>query len=513
MAKSAFRLSPYFSRSRSGHCETLEVRRLLDGAPWPVGPESPGEENPESNPPATVVSGTEASIRLNLPSTIVVANHRPPTLRASVKSADPSVAPSGVRVRFLDLAVEDYASTLFLNERYKIPAGAAFLSDPKADKDPVPAQVLGDATTNDKGLAKLPLQFLMPGHRRIVAIVLGHDPPATTNRATGHDAEVNLAWDNYKNWFPCGGGVGVGTFYLGSFSAPDSDSPFLGATSATADVFCAMATKLQVRGSTPGGTYHTGIQRAFPFTNPPALGFSLTTLDDVLLGDREQNSFPADLPFRGSFNSATAGITVNVPLPPASGGSDGTGSTIHFGNYGPPCDPPPPPPPPIPVARPVPTGRVRIYDGYVLIANVKIQSKGEGAFLPEVGSLALGTHTLRFQYSGDGLFSPSKATLSIRITHTPTTVQIEPSANFVAQGQSLGLTATVSTAGADTVTPTGLVSFLIDGQLVRKVALGAETEISVILNKGEHKIEALYEGDENCRSSNGVLYFDVGPPA
>jgi large repetitive protein len=84
-----------------------------------------------------------------------------------------------------------------------------------------------------------------------------------------------------------------------------------------------------------------------------------------------------------------------------------------------------------------------------------------------------------------------------------TTVTLTPSANPVAFGSMLVLTCTV----AGGVTPTGTVTFQIDGINVTTQALasGSATYSTATLPLGTHLIAAFYSGDSNNPPNSGVI--------
>src|SRR5207302_3031729 len=80
-------------------------------------------------------------------------------------------------------------------------------------------------------------------------------------------------------------------------------------------------------------------------------------------------------------------------------------------------------------------------------------------------ALPRGLHTITATYSGDTNTAPGSthSSLNEQVNVDPTTTAVVPSANPALVGQSVTFTATVSPTQGATGTPTGTVSFVIDG--------------------------------------------------
>src|SRR5262249_3419729 len=117
-----------------------------------------------------------------------------------------------------------------------------------------------------------------------------------------------------------------------------------------------------------------------------------------------------------------------------------------------------------------PTGTVQfVVDGSNAGSPVNVNtSSGVTTASFSTSGLAVGTHTVSANYSGDGSFASSSGTLSGgQVVNKPapaaTTVAVSSSTNPSVFGQSIVLTATVTVPSPGTGTPTGTVQFVIDG--------------------------------------------------
>lgn len=434
---------------------------------------------------------------------------------------------------FLDLSVDDYANALYLANRRLMPTSPMWLNNPADPNSPIAVRVLGTATVGANNTAELSLKMLMPGARRIVAVFLGNSSPLTA-RTTGHDAEVTLAADVHDAWAArqaliqrqynyCTAVFNssiTGSLVLsGSGSLTLSTVILAGSTTwmttpvVQPELRPAISDESALAVKVATGMVG-GVSSGRTLTNPPSLWFQMTGLAGTM------GTAPV-VPSRGSIHTASASVLLTVPVPapdPASTGF-GSGACINLGFGGTltishpaiPYDPEPPLPNPDPA--PQATGSVRIYDGDVLIDTVALDASFSGVYVPQPGSLALGTHQFYFVYDGNDDFAGFTHEDSVEITQTPTSVSLTKSVNWLAQGDSVTITANVSTATPDTVTPTGTVHFLVDGTEVAAVELGSTTPLTLTLPLGAHTIAAQYPGDNNCLPSDAVMSLLVASPA
>lgn len=152
----------------------------------------------------------------------------------------------------------------------------------------------------------------------------------------------------------------------------------------------------------------------------------------------------------------------------------------------------------------VPTGTVTFFDaGTIQIGSAGVNLKGESEFFILGGNsfpapLTIGTHSLSGNYSGDSSFNAgSSAPVTVTVTKGNPTVNVSPSANFIAT-QPGTLVAFVSPTGP--ISATGTIQFFDNG-----VSLGAPVTLPQFGNtatlqttfntEGQHPITASYSGD------------------
>jgi len=134
--------------------------------------------------------------------------------------------------------------------------------------------------------------------------------------------------------------------------------------------------------------------------------------------------------------------------------------------------------------------------------------------------LAVGTHTVTANYSGDPNFTPSASALSQTVTKANTAATLSTSANPSVFGQSVTFTVTIGVTPPGAGTPTGTVQFQIDGNNVIGPATvrttGGLTTASLsdaTLEVGSHTISASYNGDSNFLTSAAATLTQVVNPA
>ena len=136
-------------------------------------------------------------------------------------------------------------------------------------------------------------------------------------------------------------------------------------------------------------------------------------------------------------------------------------------------------------------------------------SGGQAAFT--TSSLSIGTHNITATYGGDANFAGSTTTTALvqTVNQRPSTTTVASSANPSASGQSVTFTATVTGSGG--LTPTGNVTFSVDGSAGPTVNLinGVASFSTAALTIGGHTITAAYNGDVNFTTSSGSLTQNV----
>jgi hypothetical protein len=128
-------------------------------------------------------------------------------------------------------------------------------------------------------------------------------------------------------------------------------------------------------------------------------------------------------------------------------------------------------------------------------------------------TLAVGTHTIAAQYSGDANYGgDTSAAVTVTITQAASTTAVTSSANPGLAGQSVTLTAKVSSSGP---TPTGNVTFTSGSTTLATVALsgGSAAYTTTSFTKpGTLAITASYSGDANTQASAATLSLVINGP-
>jgi hypothetical protein len=122
-----------------------------------------------------------------------------------------------------------------------------------------------------------------------------------------------------------------------------------------------------------------------------------------------------------------------------------------------------------------------------------------------LATLAVGTHNITAQYSGDANYSAdSSAAVAVTVNPATSAVSATSSANPSFAGQSLMLTAGVTSVGP---TPTGNVTFASGSTTLGTVALsGGSANFSTSFNTaGTQTITVSYSGDTNTQASSTSL--------
>jgi hypothetical protein len=122
--------------------------------------------------------------------------------------------------------------------------------------------------------------------------------------------------------------------------------------------------------------------------------------------------------------------------------------------------------------------------------------------------LSAGSHVITAAYNGDGDFNTSaSAALNQTVNQAGTSTAISSSANPSTAGQAVTFTANVSAVSPGAGTPTGTVTFTVDGVAQTPVALsnGQATLALSTLSAGSHTITANYQGDGNFKASSSAV--------
>jgi Bacterial Ig-like domain (group 3)/FG-GAP-like repeat/Abnormal spindle-like microcephaly-assoc'd, ASPM-SPD-2-Hydin len=139
------------------------------------------------------------------------------------------------------------------------------------------------------------------------------------------------------------------------------------------------------------------------------------------------------------------------------------------------------------------------------------QTSSSGAL--SLTTLAVGSHTITAQYSGDANYSGgASAPVTVTVNQAVSTTAVTSSANPSLAGQSLTLSAKVTSNGP---TPTGNVTFASGSTSLATVALSggsAAYTTTSFTNPGTLAITASYSGDANTQASSATLSLVINGP-
>jgi hypothetical protein len=116
-------------------------------------------------------------------------------------------------------------------------------------------------------------------------------------------------------------------------------------------------------------------------------------------------------------------------------------------------------------------------------------------------SLAVGTHTITARYSGDANYAAdTSASIAVTVNQTASTIAATSSANPSFAGQSVTLTAQVTSGGP---TPTGNVTFTSGSTMLASVALSGGSAVYTTSSfTSTQTITVSYSGDTNTQASS-----------
>ncbi|MFI9260437.1 beta strand repeat-containing protein, partial [Streptomyces sioyaensis] len=156
-----------------------------------------------------------------------------------------------------------------------------------------------------------------------------------------------------------------------------------------------------------------------------------------------------------------------------------------------------------------PTGTVTFVatDGPTTVTLTGTLSGGTASVTTN-GLVTAGTYTVTAAYGGDGNFAGSSGsdTQTVNQASTATTVASAPDPSVV--GELVSFTATVAPVSPGAGTPTGTVTFVIDGggggTLTGTLSGGTTTVSTSTLDAGVHNVTATYSGDADFSASSGT---------
>ena len=171
---------------------------------------------------------------------------------------------------------------------------------------------------------------------------------------------------------------------------------------------------------------------------------------------------------------------------------------------------------PVPNTLP-PDGTVSFYDGSTLLGTASLTpSVGVSSTATfTISSLSVGTHDIVAVYNGDGFpvrYLGSSGSLTQNVTKADTTTTLTSSPNPSTYGQSVTLTATVSSTTSGT--PTGTVVFRLGSTVLGTGTLNASgvatyTTTAFQLPGGTLTLTADYQGDGTFAPSSGTTTHTV----
>jgi hypothetical protein len=157
------------------------------------------------------------------------------------------------------------------------------------------------------------------------------------------------------------------------------------------------------------------------------------------------------------------------------------------------------------------TGSVTFFDGATIIGIVSV-SGGTASFT--TSSLAVGSHSMTAQYSGDTFNNPVTSAALAHQVLAATSTSLAASVNPSVFGQGATFTATVTSATPGTIT--GTVTFKDGAAALGSgiVSSGKATLSTSTLAVGVHSITAVYSGNANyATSTSPVLSHTVNKAA
>ncbi|WP_421926120.1 Ig-like domain repeat protein [Neoaquamicrobium sediminum] len=160
-----------------------------------------------------------------------------------------------------------------------------------------------------------------------------------------------------------------------------------------------------------------------------------------------------------------------------------------------------------------PTGTVTFTVDGTAQAPVTLDGSGQATYATT--SLAPGSQTIEAAYSGDTTYTASNASLTQTVDQVATTAALVSSSNPSMVGEAVTFTVTISaTSGGGT--PTGTVTFTIDGTAHAPLALDASGQASIsttTLSPGARPVAVAYGGDATYLASSDTLTQTVNQVA
>jgi hypothetical protein len=152
-----------------------------------------------------------------------------------------------------------------------------------------------------------------------------------------------------------------------------------------------------------------------------------------------------------------------------------------------------------------PTGTVTFYDGSTELDTETLDANGNATYT--TSTLALGSHDIIAEYSGDSNFESSSGSLTQVISQENSDSVYLISSPYLSSALNQPVTFTARIYGSN-VTPTGSVTFMDGDNVLETVTLdanGTATYTTSALASGSHTIIAVYSGDATYAGNSGSL--------
>jgi len=156
-----------------------------------------------------------------------------------------------------------------------------------------------------------------------------------------------------------------------------------------------------------------------------------------------------------------------------------------------------------------PTGTVEFSYGSSGPVTVPVDAAGQAVFT--ASDMEVGTTTITAAYSGDGNLDPATGTTSHTVNQGDTTTSVTATPDPSVYGESVTVAATVTAVAPSSGTPTGTVTFTINGlpQTASLDATGTAVVTTNSINVGSGTITAAYNADTNFSGSTGTTAYTV----
>jgi hypothetical protein len=157
-----------------------------------------------------------------------------------------------------------------------------------------------------------------------------------------------------------------------------------------------------------------------------------------------------------------------------------------------------------------PTGKVTFADGAIMLGTSTLNGSGVATFT--TSTLAIASHTITAQYSGDGNYAPGTSTQLMQVVNlNPSATALTASITSSISGQAVTFSATVTNTGGPI--PTSSVTFKDGSSTLFTGTLngsGIATYTTTSLAVGSHSISAIYSGDaSNTASTSPAVVVTV----